>query len=143
MNSIYYENSSFDNFSANPNKSKSKELALDNEKIDVKEDIKFQAKTMAVSPNGNASSPIPDKGNERKYIKRVFQPPHIIADNRIIHKPNHMSALKSTKEHQKVGLQVTCAFRISLYCVLDSYDNAKLNANLLSEYYKRQRLPEI
>ena len=141
MNSIYYQNSSFDNFSANPNKSKSKELALDNEKIDVKEDIKFQAKTMAVSPNGNASSPIPDKGNERKYIKRVFQPPHITADNRIIHKPNHMNALKSTKEHQKVSLQATCAFRISF--MLDSYDNAKLNANLLSEYYKRQRLPEI
>ena len=116
-------------------------MPLENEKIDVKEDIKFQAKTMAVSPNGNASSPIPDKGNERKYIKRVFQPPHITADNRIIHKPNHMNALKSTKEHQKVSLQATCAFRISF--MLDSYDNAILNANLLSEYYKRQRLPEI
>ena len=116
MNSIYYKNSSFDNFSANPNKSKSKELALDNEKIDVKEDIKFQAKTMAVSPNGNASSPVPEKENERKYIKRVFQPPHIKADNRIIHKPNHINALKSTKENQRVSSQVTCVFHISFLC---------------------------
>ena len=113
-------------------------MALDNEKIDVKEDIKFQAKTMAVSPNGNASSPVPEKENERKYIRRVFQPPHIRADNRIIHKPNHMNALKSTKEYQKVSLQVTCVSRISF--ILDSYDNAKLDADFFSEYYKRQRV---
>ena len=92
-------------------------MALDNEKIDVKEDMKFQAKTMAVSPNGNASSPVPEKENERKYIKRVFQPPHIKADNRIIHKPNHMNALKSTKEYQKVSsylIYTWIAFRNAL-----------------------------
>ena len=114
-------------------------MSLNNKKIDVKEDIEFHAKTTAVSPNVNASSPIPEKENERKYLKRVFQPPHIKADNRMIQKPNHMNVLKSTKEHQKVCLQVTYADRISF--ILDSYDNAKLDADLFSEYYKRQRLP--
>ena len=103
MYNICYKNSSFDNFSATPQKSKSKEVSLDNKKIDVNEDIKSHAKPMAVSPNGNVSSPIPENENERKYIRRVFQPPHIRADNRIIHKPNHMNALKSTKEYQKVS----------------------------------------
>ena len=103
MYTIYYKNSSFNKFSATPHKSNPKEVSLDNQENDVKEDIKFHAKIMAVSPNGNASSPIPAKENERKYIKRVFQPPHIKADNRIIHKPNHMNALKSTKEYQKVS----------------------------------------
>ena len=117
-------------------------MSLNNKKVDVKEDIEFHAKTTAVSPNVNVSSPIPEKENERKYLKRVFQPPHIKADNRMIQKPNHMNVLKSTKEHQKVSLQATCAFRIS-FILLDSYDNAKLNANSLPEYYKRQRLSEI
>ena len=103
MYNICYKNSSFDNFSATPQKSKSKEVSLDNKKIDVKEDIKSHAKPMAVSPNGNVSSPIPENENERKYIRRVFQPPHIKANDRIIHKPNHMNALKSTKEYQKVS----------------------------------------
>ena len=113
MYNICYKNSSFDNFSATPQKSKSKEVSLDNKKIDVNEDIKSHAKPMAVSPNGNVSSPIPENENERKYIRRVFQPPHIKANDRIIHKPNHMNAQKFTKEYQKVSLQVTCVFRIS------------------------------
>ena len=58
---------------------------------------------MAVSPNGNASSPILEKEHERKYIKRVFQPPHIKANDRIIHNPNHMNSQKSTKEYRKVS----------------------------------------
>ena len=101
MYAICCKNRSFDNFSATTNKSK--EVSLGNKKKEVKEDKKFHAKTMVVSPNGNVSSPILEKENERKYIKRVFQPPHIKANDRIIHNPNHMNAQKSTKEYQKVS----------------------------------------
>ena len=112
MYNTCHKNSSFDHFSATPHKSKSKEVSLDNKKIDVKEDIEFHAKTKAVSPNVNASSPIPEKENERKYIKRVFQPPHIKANDRMIQKPNHVIAQKSTSEYQNVSSQVTCVSRI-------------------------------